>query len=649
MIHIFRFLLIVVVLACPAWSQQSPRVVTDESGRIQPIPVDIDARWLNPWPDEAEQAFRDRVDHAVRAHGNRISGNTFFENEKQFYATAMLAFLHGHRDAALKALQQEDNNRNWHTHTEGIDYFPAFTIKNQMRKYFFFGQYLDPAYKQRMFDGAKNWTEQDPYRRAHHAFKGGGPGWTPEVHSSWVDIRNTDNLRAMRETSIYLFAEETGNKETAEQYLRKIERYVWALWHIGMGEWDSENYHFHTIAPYLNLYDFAEDERAKSLAKAALDMLFTRAAVKYYNGGWSGAIKRDYNKPYVFGGAANEAWLYFDDAGDAKPDPHYDYAHFVTSAYRPPYAVVQLAMGNIEPSELFLAHPEYETWRAEKTSGAGKDYPAKHYPKADHQPAYHETLFIGRTYQVGTLPQGSHGDINGFKLVMRDDKRGAQFFTAASVDNAAKVNRGSGQDRIGHYRNLIVAVTRNGNAKWSFLLPAGATLNEQQGVTFIKTASTWLAITPIHLNPHAPDGKKVKNWPHSQSMAGKGTGGPLSGFALEIGDKPTHGDFEKFKADVLAKSKLNADDAQRGVVTYTGSQGKTLTLDISGGGMPEVFRDGSLHDWSKHRALYQPADGGNAPISLGWKQGKLHVEAGGRTFDATFTDNGQYTWEHGEK
>jgi len=645
---LLRLLVMVLPLAVVA-AEAGQRVITDEKGRIRPVPLAVDDQWINPWPDEAIEAFGDRVDYAIRAHGNTITGNTFFENEKRYYPTAMLAFLNGDRDRAIEVFQEQDNNADWHQHTEGIDFFPAFTLKNQVRKYFFFGQYLDPAYRQRMYEGAKKWTAQDPYRRPHHAFKGGGKGWTPQLHNSWVDIRNTDNLRAMREVSIYLFAEETGNDAVAEQYLKKIERYVWTLWHIGMGEWDSENYHFHTVTAYLNLYDFAKGERAKALAKAALDMLFTRAAVKYFNGGWSGAIKRDYNNPYVFGGAAGEAWLYFDDAGDAKPHPHYDYAHTVTSAYRPPYAVVQLARKNIEPTELFLSHPPYETWKVEGAGGAGKDYPAENYPRADHEPAFHEILYMTHSYQVGTLPQGSHGDVNGFKLLMRDSKNGARFFTAASVDKATKVNRGSGQDRIGHYRNLIINVTPNANAKWSFLLPADAERESAKGVTFVKTEATWLAITPIHLEIGQPDGKQVKDWKHTQSMEAKGTGGPLSGFVLEIGDTESHESYDKFKQAVLNESKLELKNAEQGVVTYAGSRGKTVTLDVSGGGLPELFREGRLHDWSRHRAVYQPADGGKAPISLGWKRGKLHIDAGGHTFDATFTDDGDYTWESGSK
>ncbi|MFM7717323.1 MAG: hypothetical protein ACKO7A_32840, partial [Microcystis sp.] len=96
------------------------------------------------------------------------------------------------------------------------------------------------------------------------------------------------------ETSVYLMAEETGNEATRQLYKSKIKRYVSALYNIGMGEWDSEVYHGHTFAPYLNLYDFAQDTEVKQWAKMALDWLSMAASVKYYRGGWGGPVKRDY-------------------------------------------------------------------------------------------------------------------------------------------------------------------------------------------------------------------------------------------------------------------------------------------------------------------------------------------------------------------
>uniref|UniRef100_A0A7C4QKT9 Uncharacterized protein n=1 Tax=Schlesneria paludicola TaxID=360056 RepID=A0A7C4QKT9_9PLAN len=100
-----------------------------------------------------------------------LGGQTYFENEKRAYGFLMAHVLAGDRLAAIRELQREDAQaRQWHAHTGGIDFYACFTLKHQMRKYFLFGDQLDPAYKKRMFDGAKIWTERDPLRRPHPAF-----------------------------------------------------------------------------------------------------------------------------------------------------------------------------------------------------------------------------------------------------------------------------------------------------------------------------------------------------------------------------------------------------------------------------------------------------------------------------------------------
>lgn len=73
-----------------------------------------------------------------------------------------------------------------------------------------------------MFDSAKEWTKQDPLNRPNDFFQNKKEGWNVESKNSWVDVRNTDNLRAMRECSVYLMAEETGNKETAKIYKERL-------------------------------------------------------------------------------------------------------------------------------------------------------------------------------------------------------------------------------------------------------------------------------------------------------------------------------------------------------------------------------------------------------------------------------------------
>jgi hypothetical protein len=636
-----RHLCIAALCCAVAWAAAcgDERVRIDEKGRIVPVPLPVGDEFRNPWPQDMEDGFATRADHAIRKNKtDGRYGNTYFENEKRSYPAAMMDFLNGNRKAAIAWLEQLDGEP-WSRLTKNVDFFPSFTLKGQMRKYFFFGQYLSEDYRKRFVEGAKLWTAEDPMRRPNPHFKRGGDGWTPHTRNSWVDVRNTDNLRAMRECSVYLMAEETGNKKLAAEYKADIQRYVWALWHIGMGEWDSENYHCHTMAAYVQLYDFAKDPQVKRIAKAAMDMLSVMGAVKYYQGGFCGPIKRDYNKPYVFAGAAGELQLYFDDTPVSNPDPHLDHVHFVTSAYRPPPAVVKLAHKSLSgPVELFASKPPYETWKVEGGGSASKDYPAPNYQKADHKPQFFETTYIARTYQIGSLARGSNGDWNGLKMCMRNAKRGADFFVASGgATNPKHVNRGKGTDRIAHYRNLLICRSVAAEpVPYIYLVPDIAEVEADGSVTFVKAEQTWLALRPIDGTIGGVDAslKTPRGWKHCKFLSGTSRG-----FALEIGERQSHGDYAAFKKGVLASSRMKAEGS---TVEYVGSKGRRVKIDVAGGDLPKVYRDGKLHDWKRHWDLWRPADGSNAPVRLGWKTGRLHVEAGGWAFDAEFADDGGY-------
>ena len=137
-------------------------------------------------------------------------------------------------------------------------------------------------------------------------------------------------------------AEETGNKETTAKYKQLVLDYAKTLYRIGIGEWDSENYHGHSIGPLLNLYDFAKDAEVKMAAKACLDWFIAAGAVKYYRGGFNGPGSRDYTHAQPFGGsAASMLWIYFGDSPRFNEHWESDEVHMITSAYRPPVAVMK--------------------------------------------------------------------------------------------------------------------------------------------------------------------------------------------------------------------------------------------------------------------------------------------------------------------
>lgn len=90
-------------------------------------------------------------------------GTTAFEGEKKSYPKAMIDFLAGNHSKAIAFLQSEDADADRNAHTLGIDFYSGFTLKEQVRKYFYFGKYLDPAYRQRMKKAMQILTKVDPH------------------------------------------------------------------------------------------------------------------------------------------------------------------------------------------------------------------------------------------------------------------------------------------------------------------------------------------------------------------------------------------------------------------------------------------------------------------------------------------------------
>lgn len=628
-------LAVALVSACGAHADaQKVTHPDDRTFAIEPYP--IDPKFRNPVDSAWEKAFFERGNVLINAYAREANGDykkkidsrTFFESEKWSYPAAMKHILAGNVKPGLAILQAEDADaKKWHQHTRGIDLFPAFTLKGQVRKYFFFGSMLDGAYRARMKQAVDLWTKTNPRATPHPVYLKFNPnvqGWTPERFGNLqADSRNTDNLRAMRDGAIYLFAEESGNSDTQEWARREIQRYVTALYTVGMGEWDSETYHCHTTAAYLNIYDFAKDPQVKMQAKLALDHLFTAAAIKYRRGTWAGPSKRDYGGSYrqLGGSSADFFALYFDNV-DRKHWPElqeHDVVHALTSNYRPPAAVIELANKNFDsPVELLSTKPMYENWKDGNSD----------------RPESFETLFFGKNYQLGTLlSAGANNDASGFRLVA---DRGANDVDVFVANSRSKMNEKFPGDQIGQYRNLVVWLRSTDKSNdFTFMLPKRVDLEQQDGIWFAKLDRAWLAIRPINLGSPSETAftdKKVGDaYVDSKLVSAKSGDAPLSGFALEVGEG---GSFEQFKQRVLKGGKLEID-MNEGRVKLTGSDGTSFVEIVhnAGSDFPTLNRNGDRVDFydAKSFPLWRTVGERNL-VSLGWKQGELRVNAGGKQF-----------------
>ncbi|MGK7933108.1 MAG: hypothetical protein AB4041_16980 [Microcystaceae cyanobacterium] len=584
------------------------------------LPI-VDPEFRNNWTPELETAFQERATFIINYFANPESyGNGYEENEKRSYPTAMFDFLAGNKEKAIQFLEEDDPQPNNHAHTNGIDYYFSFTLKGQIRKYFLFGQFLHPNYKQEMYKGAKKWTEKDPLTQPHplHGFGDeSGRDWSIKRRGRWVDSRNTDNLRAMREVAVYLMAEETGNEETRLIYKRKIHRYTSALYNIGMGEWDSPVYHSHTFAPYLNLYDFAKDPEVKQLAKAALDWMSTAAAIKYYRGGWGSPAKRDYGgSNIVFGaGAARTFWLYFGDTVIPNPRPELDTLHFITSTYRPPLAVVALAKKQFsKPLEILATKPLYENWK--------EGY--------DRIPGYWETQFFGRSYQMGSLAGAfADGDVEPFGLMAFNQERGVDYFAVNTGHKIVRPGKKRG-DQIGQFQNLLLWLRTADETPFAFQFPKTATFEQDNDIWFIQLEKTAIAIFPINLSsPQQPiikNSRWLKRYSAEQVLTATSKGNSYAGFALEVSDIDSQQTYQDFKKKVKQNNPLNLSQLQQGKVLFKGTGQNTLQLTYNQQNLlPILHKNGKLFDWSNHFNLYDSQTSDNSPINLGWKQGKLTV------------------------
>ena len=301
--------------------------------------------------------------------------------------------------------------------------------------------------------------------------------------------------------------------------------------------------------------------QVRAHAKGILDWISTTMAVKYWRGGWAGAVKRDYGN--IMAMRANAivcGHLYFDDldlpcAGDR------DDLHHITSSYRPPMAAVQLAQGHIAtPVEMLISHPTYENWKTDDSGRSGRDVQD-----------FHETFMIGHTYRFGSLPFGNGGDVSGFKATTFNSERGVDYLAIGhNIDKELKkgkevsrskfVTSDAGNTNVAQYRNLAIYLTDKGDAPFWILTAPGAIVDVREGVQFLRHETTWFALTPINAANHGRHEEASAVFARAGDMLHlTGQGGAPAGFALEIGEPQTHGDFDTFVANVLANSALTGD------------------------------------------------------------------------------------------
>jgi hypothetical protein len=450
----------------------------------------------------------------------------------------------------------------------------------------------------------------------------------------------------MRDTSVYLMAEHTGNKETRDLYRDKLVEYVRMLYNVGMMEWDSCNYLNHTLAPYHNLYDFAKDPEVRRLAKAALDWLYCAGAIKYWRGGLGGPNNRDYGSSNVVfgGGAVQPLYLYFGDAPAENPTSHCDDVYHITSAYRPPAAVVNVARKKFKrPVELRNTKPFYRIWK----------------PGDEVEPRYWETVYYGKTFQLGTAVSKEPmkpWTPRMFKMLAYSEKRGVDFVLSSLVPPDGHAEKVAG-DQIAQYNGLVIRLIPAGETKRSFYfqVPKTAKCNQKDNWMSIMLDKTAIVVMSMGLSEFKdyeleqykgkPDkkGKRKVNknyelYKDQRFLRAESKGDKYAGFAMAVLE------VETLKSPF--KVSMDISGLDRGVVTLKGACGRTLTLRHNPeNDLPIIERDRKPFDYARRLDVYSPLEG-EAPVLQKYKSGTLRVEAGGEIFTCTVDNDGKVEWKN---
>jgi len=167
----------------------------------------------------------------------------------------------------------------------------------------------------------------------------------------------TENHIAMDRTSGYIFAQHAlrypDQFPDAPEKLKQLKDWIaqWSrrMYQHGTGEWNSSTYQAYHIIGWLNLYDFAEDEEVKLMARAVLDYYAAEMALHYSWGTYGGSEKRGRGASDQNLSASNYlCWLWFGShlPGNTFQHQGREYIqsmHAVTSTYRPPLQITGLA------------------------------------------------------------------------------------------------------------------------------------------------------------------------------------------------------------------------------------------------------------------------------------------------------------------
>ena len=583
------------------------------------------------WPEAWEREFQGRVKHTLALWNDKTDGrygNTFFENEKRSYPAAMFDILNGNVEPAAKFLQEEDNLRDDNAHTLGIDLYPCFTLKGQVRKYFYFGKHLDREYRERMKQAAKIWTEKDPHRRPHPKFGSGdgGEGWRPQNRGGWVDVArhrqpqgDAGNQRLpvrRRDRQRTDPANLRGaNRQACRRAVpRRHER-------VGLGELSGPQHR--PLPEPLRLRQGSRGQGtgqggARLVHRGRGGEILSRRDRRADQAGLRRGQRRLRRR------AARTLWPWFGDTRLSDTESEPDAIHIVTSSYRPPAAVVALARKRFDrPVTLQNTKPPY----------------GKFSPEEVDAPMYWETMHFGRTFALGTvMGKEPQGDVGTFKLTADNSRRGVDYVTINTVPpggNIEQVPPGKNPgDQIAQHKHLALWLRKDDRPGTRFViqLPKSAKTETSGDVLLIQLENTYTALLPIGLERFKPaeiSGRRAERYAEETLLVAETDRPGYTGFGFIVGEKQSHGSYDDFKREPPRQGRTDPRPAGPGN-RRTPRRRRHLDADLPQPAQrpPGAGSQRRVGPVGRADRSLPPAARGNGPRFAGMEEG--HVEGRGR-------------------
>ncbi|MCC5830009.1 MAG: hypothetical protein JJU36_11230 [Phycisphaeraceae bacterium] len=564
--------------------------------------------------------------------------------------------------AAYRHLMEVDRAKG----DRGLYHFAAYL---RARMYFQFGD--------RLPEDVRKSNEYDARHFYHIMMRGG-----------------TENHGIMQRASGFLWSERVEDPVVRDgrdaAWVRDwIRGQIRRWYHQGAGEYDSSTYYGFSSASILNIADFARDEVMRDYGRAGIDWFAASMALKYFHGVHLGPESRGFAHEAV-GAAKGEQPIHgkggaeFTHRGTGS---RMDWISWLWTGHTQGYVPMDDPDSRtllIEDAAVVMAMSDYQPHPIIRNL-ARKDVPLP-FESRGSKPVYYnepdrhgrftgdnkdqEVLYFAENFAMGTLYSNETGvAITGtilpqttmFKALLRDADAVRTFGISSGYHGHFPLEgrtpfdqyhqKGAAAIHVAYVDPAMVGndEARRARVREQSILGMPEAVGKptvRQGWYFWRVGDAYLAARPLngkadwatdeqvmHREPRSPSG-----WQWLVSP------GRLSGWVVQLGERPAYADLEAFIRAVMADTRLDLSefDEQRRTVRFRSLAGDDLAMSNTAtvdrpGGKPRASVNGEqliFADWPVFESPY---------LSIPVNSGRMTVRDGRRELIVDLTGE-RPTW-----